>query len=223
MLRYSVRIQLRVWTLEEVLGEVGFLQLSLDRVLRVVDVEVADQLLGDGRGALHRLAAGQQVLPGGAGDRARVEGAVLVEALVLDRDGGVLEGFRQGAGGDRLADVVGADEADQAAVGGVDRRGAALLHRFQAGERRRRVVDVQRPGSGDAAGNRHDRRQHADGDGDLVPAGLGRLAPPPADPGRHRTAIVERRARRPDGSGPRATQLAERLCAGSWPGVRALD
>jgi len=34
----------------------GFDQLSLDRVFRVVDIEVANQLLGDRRGALDRGA-----------------------------------------------------------------------------------------------------------------------------------------------------------------------
>ena len=66
-----------------------FDQLSLQRLFGVLDVEVADQLLGDRRGALHRLAAGQQVLPGGAGDPGRVERAVVEEVRVLDRDRGV--------------------------------------------------------------------------------------------------------------------------------------
>ena len=46
--------------LASVLGEVGFDQLALDRVFGVLDVEVADQLLGDRRGALDRLAAGER-------------------------------------------------------------------------------------------------------------------------------------------------------------------
>ena len=137
----------------ELLGEVGFDQLALDRVFGVLDVEVADQLLGDRRGALDRLAAGEDVLPGGAGDAFGVDRAVLVEVLVLDRDRRVLERLRQRPFRHRLADVVGADEPDQAAVGGVDRRGAALLDRLQARERRRRVVDAERPGGADAAGD----------------------------------------------------------------------
>ena len=77
--------------------------LPLDRLLRVGDVEVADQLLGDRRAALHRLA-GLQVLPACAHDRPVVDPAVLVEVLVLDRHRGVVEelgdlrGATRGAG-----------------------------------------------------------------------------------------------------------------------------
>ena len=130
--------------------EVRFDQLSLDRLFGVLDVEVADELLGDRRGALDRACPGLDVLQRGADDRRRVDRAVVEEAPVLDRDRRLLEVLGQLRRGDRLADVAGADEADQAAVGGVDRRGAALLDRLQAGERRRRVVDVDRPGAGGA-------------------------------------------------------------------------
>ena len=113
-------------------GQVGFDDLPLDRLFRVLDVEVADQLLGDGRRALHGLAAGKRVLPGGADDPGVVERAVVEVVLVLDRDRRVLEVLRQRLRGDRLADAARLDEADQAAVGGVDRRGASVLDRFQA-------------------------------------------------------------------------------------------
>ncbi len=199
-----------VMRFEEFLRQRRFLDLPLQRVFRVVDVEVADQLLGDRRGALNRLAAGQRVLPGGAGDALRVEGAVGEEVLVLDRDGRVFQRFRQHFGRDGLTDVVGADEADQAAVGSVDRRGAALLDRFQARERRRRVVDVDRPGRGDTADCSREPDDDEDRDRDLVPARVVRLAPLPADTGGHPLAIVERGERRPGWLPGAAIQLAER-------------
>ncbi len=49
------------------------------------DAEVADQLLGDRRAALDRFA-GFEVLDRGAKDALGIDAAVLVEALVLDRD-----------------------------------------------------------------------------------------------------------------------------------------
>ena len=91
-----MRIHSAAVLFEEVFGQVGFDQLALERLFGVLDVEVADQLLGDRRGALDRLAAGQQVLPGGAGDAFGVERPVVEEVLVLDRDRGVLERLRQG-------------------------------------------------------------------------------------------------------------------------------
>ena len=92
---------------EQFVGEARFDQLSLERVFGVLDVEVADQLLGDRRGALDRLAAGLDVLPGGAGDAFGVERFVLEEVLVLDRDRRLLQVLRQIlAAADRLADVV---------------------------------------------------------------------------------------------------------------------
>src|SRR5260221_7938893 len=166
----------------------GFDQLSLDRLFGVLDVEVADQLLSDGRGALDRLSPCQQILPGGARDPGWVERAVVEEVLVLDRDRGVLEVLRQRGRGHGLADVVRADEADQSPVGGVDRRRAALLDRLQARQRRRRVVDVQRPGGGDAAGDRDQPGDDRDRDRELMPAGGGRLAPPPANTSGHRAS-----------------------------------
>jgi hypothetical protein len=62
--------------------EDGSAALRLERVL--------DELLGDRRGALDR-AAGKDVLLERPGDAEEVDAAVLVEALVLDRDHGLLE------------------------------------------------------------------------------------------------------------------------------------
>ena len=57
--------------------------LALEGVLGVLDVEVADKLLGDGRGALAYLAR-LEVLERGSGDRNVVDASVLVEVLVFD-------------------------------------------------------------------------------------------------------------------------------------------
>ena len=84
----------RIWSFEYfvlvLLGHLRLADLALDRVLRVVDVEVADELLGDRRGALLDLAR-LEVLDRRADDRAVVDAVVLVEVLVLDRDRRLLE------------------------------------------------------------------------------------------------------------------------------------
>ena len=64
------------------------LQLPADRAL-VMEVRVLDELLRDRRAALDDLLVAQ-VLPDGADDAVDVDAAVLVEALVLDRDDRVL-------------------------------------------------------------------------------------------------------------------------------------
>ena len=64
--------------------------LALEAVLGLLDVEVADELLGDRRGALLDLA-GLEVLHGRADDRGAVDAVVLVEVLVLDRDRRLLQ------------------------------------------------------------------------------------------------------------------------------------
>ena len=195
---------------EELFRQVRFFDLPLQRVFRVADVEVADQLLGDRRGALDRLAARQQVLPGGAGDPGGVERAVFPEVLVLDRDRGVLQHFRDLAAGDRLAHVFRVDVADQLAVAAVDRRGAALLHRFEVFQRRRFVVDVERPGSGHAARGGDQAEHDQDREDDPVPARMVRLAAPPANPSRHRPAILEMRTVRSPKDGPLGSERPAR-------------
>jgi hypothetical protein len=93
--------------------------LALEVPRRVLDAEVADELLGDRRTALDRLAR-LQVLQRRAGDGLGVDAAVLEEALVLDRDGGLLDALRDAVDRDRRARFVGLDEAELAAVGGVE-------------------------------------------------------------------------------------------------------
>ena len=71
-------------TLLELPRERGFLQLPADRTL-ALDVGVLHELLRDRRAALdHALVA--HVLPDGPHDPVHVDAAMLVEALVLDRD-----------------------------------------------------------------------------------------------------------------------------------------
>ena len=67
------------------IGQMRLDDLALERVARVLDVEVADQLLGDRRAALDGLAAREQVAPARADDRLRVDPALAVEVPILDR------------------------------------------------------------------------------------------------------------------------------------------
>src|SRR4051794_22991757 len=110
----------------------------------MLDVEVAGELLRDRRAALHRLA-GLEVLPGGTDDRPVVDTRVVVEVLVLDRDGGVLEGLRHLVEGHRLADRVALDRTERRAVRRVDERGRTLPDRLQLVNRWRRGHDVLDP------------------------------------------------------------------------------
>ena len=136
-------------------GQLGLADLAVEVALRVLDVERAHELLGDGRPALHGLA-GLEVLDAGAHDRVEVDAAVLVEALVLDGDGGAPQVHRDVAPRDDAAQHVRLDEAEPRAVGRVDDRQLALVGGLQ-------LVEV-----GSGGGDRQhvaDRDEHGD-DGD---------------------------------------------------------
>src|SRR5215210_1409419 len=156
----------------------------MERVLRVLDVEVADQLLGDRGAALHRLAARGQVLPAGADDRRRIDAAMAVEAPVLDGHRRVLEVLRDLGAADRLPDLVGVDHADQRAVGRVDLGDRPLRDRPQRSERGGRVVDADQPEtrSEGAEGERRPEDHERDQEGVFLAA---RASLPPAGAGAH--------------------------------------
>ena len=100
----------------EVVGERRLAQL-LEHGPRVLRLErVLDELLGDGRGALDR-AAGKQVLDHRAADPPEVHALVLVEALVLDRDHGLLHVGVDVLGLDQDPAGVGEQGAHLAALG----------------------------------------------------------------------------------------------------------
>ena len=89
----------------------------------------------------------------GADDRVEVHALVLVEALVLDRDGRAAQVDRDVAPRDDAAQDVRLDEAEPRAVGGVDDRDLALVGRLQLGQVGRGGRDREH-----VAG----RREHAD-------------------------------------------------------------
>ena len=97
--------------------ELGLDDLLAQRVLVAAEVEVAHQLHRDRRSALQRGAVGD-VLQRCAEDAGDVDAVVFVEALVLDRDGRVLEVPRDFIPVDGGAQQVGLDEAESRAVGG---------------------------------------------------------------------------------------------------------
>ena len=160
-----LREDLRLRVLLLVLLRPGRLaDLPLDRLLRIGDVEVADQLLGDRRAALDR-SAGLQVLPAGAHDRPVVDPAVLVEVLVLDRHRRVVEHLGDLLGGHRVPDRVRLDVAQAAAVGSEDDRVGALLDGLQLVERGSVGSNAQHPdadpshGDGDQGDQDAERHQ----------------------------------------------------------------
>ena len=156
-------------------GELRLPDLAREVALRVLDVEGAHELLGDRRASLHGLA-GLEVLDAGADDRVQVNAAVLVEALVLDGDGGAAQVHRDVAPGHHAAQHVRLDEAEPRAVDGVDHGQLPLVGRLQLGE------------VGRGRGYREhvaDRRQHGDyrdggEDGEAEQRGAAPgVAPPP--------------------------------------------
>ena len=104
------------------LARVGLLGRGLALLvgLRLVEQRLLDHLLGDRRAALHRAAVGL-VGDEGADGALEVEGAVLVEAVVLDRDDRLDHGPRDR--GQRHVDaVLVVERGDQVAVDVVDAR-----------------------------------------------------------------------------------------------------
>ncbi len=131
---------LRVALLE--LGcELRLLDLALEVPLRVLDVERADELLGDRRATLDRLAR-LDVAHGRADDRAVIHALVLVEAAVLDRDRRVAHLLGHVLPRQHGADLVRLDVAEARAVRSEDLRAAALVDRLE-------VVDVDARGNAD--------------------------------------------------------------------------
>ncbi len=128
--------------------------LALEGPLRVADAEVADELLGDRRAALDGLA-GFEVLQLGPGDPLQVDAAVLVEALVLDRDRRQLQLLGNAPDRDRCARFVGIDQAELAAVGGVDGGVAAPIDLLAGGKGGCLGDDVEHP-----RGDRDPRQRH---------------------------------------------------------------
>ena len=140
--------------------------LALEVALRVLDAEVADQLLGDRRAALDRFAR-FQVLDRGAQDPLVVEAVVLVEALVLDRHRRQLQALRDAVDRDQRASLRRGYRSQLRAVGGVDYRVAALVDRFAAGERGGVGGDVEDPGGDGDGGDREQGEDAAEDDQEL--------------------------------------------------------
>jgi hypothetical protein len=92
---------------------------ALEEALGVDDVEVPHQLHGQRRGALGHFAF-FEVLDHRPEASGVIDAVVLVEALVLDRDGRVLDVLRHVLQLDRSADLVRVDQAQLAAVTGDD-------------------------------------------------------------------------------------------------------
>jgi len=142
---------------------------------------VLHELLGDGRSALD-VCARPEVGHGRPGDRLEVHAAVLVEAVVLDREHGPLRDVRDVVEGDDLAIFVEVDgRQDRLAVGGVhggalrepreldvllalapDRLLEALGHRAEAlgGREEREGEGPAHAGDGDDGHSEPDEHRH---------------------------------------------------------------
>src|SRR5262249_7035854 len=172
---FPARVSLRV-----LFGQLRLDDLAFDVAFRVADAQVAHQLLGDRRAALDGFAR-LQVLGDRPGDALVVERAVFVEALVLDRHRRQLQAPGHAADRHRLVSFAGTDDAELAAVAGVERRVAAAVGFLAAGERGRVGGDVENPG-----GDREDRDGEDGGDAGADEEKLaadppaGALAPPVA-------------------------------------------
>src|SRR4029079_5240013 len=155
--------------------QAGLLQLALQRPL-LRDVEVPHELLRNRRAALDHVARAE-VLPGCAGDALVVDAAVLVEAVVLDRDRRLAHPRADAPEGDRRPVALGRDRAQQRAIGRVDERVLADLDRLQIVQ----VAVGAEPGDGADAGGDHGQHDHEQDDEDQRRAALAlRLDPAPA-------------------------------------------
>ncbi len=155
-------------------GQLRLDDLALEIPLGIADAEVAHELLGDRRPSLDHLSR-LQVLQRRAADALVVDPAVLVEALVLDRHGSQLQALGHAVDRDRLPSFVGVDEAQLAAVPGVEDRVAAAVDLLAGGERGRLGGDVEHPG-----GHRHRAQadRHDDPGGEEEHLAGGATAPP---------------------------------------------
>ena len=147
----------------ELLGQLGLADLALEAAVAVARVQVADELHGDRRAALHGRAR-LEVLQAGAQDALVVDAPVLVEALVLDRDRGLLHRRGDDRELDWRAQLVGRDEAEALAVGGVDHRGLAVVDRLERVDRRGRGGDAD--DVADQAEDADEAGDDADAEGD---------------------------------------------------------
>jgi hypothetical protein len=121
-----------------VVGHRGLAQLLEDGALILGGEGVLDELLGNGRAALHHALL-DDVLVEGAADAAQVDAVVRVEALVLDRDDRVLHHRRDLVLAQEQALLVAGEDADLLA-------GAVQQHRVAGG----RLVERRQVG-----GDRH--------------------------------------------------------------------
>ena len=147
--------------LRELDREARFLHLAREGAARVADVEVADELLRDRRAALDDLPGGHVGIER-AHDALVVEGAVLPEASVLDRDGRLAEVRRDLVQSERQPVHARRDDAEQRAVVGIHERVLSERDRLE----RAQVARAEQDGTtgGDGAGEHGPDRDEQDGD-----------------------------------------------------------
>jgi hypothetical protein len=110
----------------EVVGQGGLAHLLKDRAVALGAQGVLDELLGDGRSALRRLAA-EHVLHEGAADASHVDARVLVEAAILDGDDRVGHVRREVPVAHEHAALVVGQDAEGPPLGVRERRVARVL------------------------------------------------------------------------------------------------
>ncbi len=155
-------------------------ELAAERDVGAVEVEVADQLHGDGREALVD-SLGPDVGDQGADEPLQVHAGVAVEALVFYGHQGVPHDVGDLFAADDRAVLFAVEIGEQGAVGGVDLGGLGQRHVALRLERRQVLLDgghgvqpeKQRPGQ-DADRDQRDGDQHRDeDDGAAAPHRLG--------------------------------------------------
>ena len=149
----------------ELLGQLRLADLARVGLL-VGDVERADELHRDRRAAL--LVVAVEVVDRGADDALVVDAVVLVEALVLDRDGRVAHDLRDVRALEREVQLVVLDEAERGAVGRVDARVLGDRAGLERRERRGRGGEVHDVADGAEAGDHDEDPQHHEGEEDLA-------------------------------------------------------
>jgi hypothetical protein len=152
----------------QLLGQLGLDDLVFEIVagtrlfVLLGQVDVVDDLLGERRGALQRGRAVRRVLHRRPQDPLIVQGAVVVKAVVLDVDRGMLQIRRQRGAGDDVVDRGRVDVAHRRAIGGEHLRRCASGRGLDLGEVGCRVGDVDHPaGDRQAADRQHAHDEHS--------------------------------------------------------------
>ncbi len=183
-----------------------------ERLGRLLDVQVARELLRDRRSALHDVSR-LDVCEQRAHDAGIVERAVRPETTVLDRDGRPGHPLAHRGQGDRLPVLLRRDRAEQRTVGRIDERVLSDVDGPQRVEVAARHPDR---GTGEAGDHEREQRPHdADGHEPAEPLTAAQSPPSPLAADRGGQILVAPRTRpwSPGGAHAKTPSARSAACA----------